>query len=135
MTNSLIAVDTNILIYLIDNGDFTKRSIAKDILSVDPQISTQVISEFINVARRILKIPKEELLFTAAKLLFGCGIMTIDTTTLMTASTLCQKYQFQLFDAVIVASALEGNCDILYSEDMHNGLVVNGKLKIINPFS
>ena len=36
-------------------------------------------------------------------------------------------------DGIIIASALEANCDILYSEDMHNGLIENS-LKIVNPF-
>ena len=44
------------------------------------------------------------------------------------------KDKFQLFDAVIVASAIEGHCDILYSEDMHHSLVVDKSLTIINPF-
>jgi len=35
---------------------------------------------------------------------------------------------------IIIASALEANCDILYSENMHNGLIIENSLKIVNPF-
>jgi len=54
--------------------------------------------------------------------------------TLKLAKKLIKKYNFQLFDSVVVASSLEANCSILYSEDMHNGLIVEKKLTIINPF-
>jgi predicted nucleic acid-binding protein len=60
--------------------------------------------------------------------------MPVLPQTLLFAANLVKKYQFQLFDAIIVAVAIEGNCDILYSEDMHHGLVVDKALTIINPF-
>jgi predicted nucleic acid-binding protein len=47
---------------------------------------------------------------------------------------LISKYDFQLFDGIIVAAALEANCDVLYSEDMQDGMVIENTLKIINPF-
>ena len=58
MTSNCIAADSNILLYLHDKTDKRKRDIAKNILSDNPKISTQVISEFINVARRQLDLPK-----------------------------------------------------------------------------
>lgn len=38
------------------------------------------------------------------------------------------------YDSLIVASALESECTILYSEDMQPGLVIENQLKIVNPF-
>ena len=132
--NKIIAVDTNILIYLYDNVNGDKRSIAKNIISEDPNISAQVISEYLNTLKRLLKLPKQELLIKAARLFADCNITPITSNTLFLASELTDKYQFQLFDSIIVASALESRCDILYSEDMHHGLIVNNKLSIVNPF-
>ena len=37
-------------------------------------------------------------------------------------------------DALIVASALETGCDVLLTEDMRDGRVIQGRLKIHNPF-
>jgi predicted nucleic acid-binding protein len=74
MTSSCFAVDTNILLYLHDSSDLRKRAIAKNILSENPRISTQVISEFINVARRQLQIPKAELIDYCANLMKDCQI-------------------------------------------------------------
>jgi predicted nucleic acid-binding protein len=47
---------------------------------------------------------------------------------------LVKKYDFQIFDGIIVASALEAGCDNLYSADMQHGLVVDGALRIVNPY-
>lgn len=47
---------------------------------------------------------------------------------------LMNKYDFQLFDSIIVSSALESGCDVLYSEDMNHGQIIEGQLAIINPF-
>ncbi len=48
--------------------------------------------------------------------------------------SLIKKYDLQLFDAMIVSAALEAGCEILYTEDMHHQLLVEAKLRIINPF-
>lgn len=45
-----------------------------------------------------------------------------------------KEYDFQFFDAIIVAGALAANCTIIYSEDMHHNLLVEERLRILNPF-
>ena len=55
-------------------------------------------------------------------------------TNLYLAKNLIDRYDFQIFDSIIVASALETDCSTLYSEDMHHNMVVHQQLKIINPF-
>lgn len=47
---------------------------------------------------------------------------------------LAQRYGFSVYDSFIVAAALLANCDTLWSEDMQDGLVVEGRLRIVNPF-
>ena len=133
ITTNHIAVDSNILLYLHDKSDKRKRDIAKNILSDNPKISTQVISEFINVARRQLDLSKADIIAYCAELLKECEITPVSCDTLTRAAALIQKYDFQIFDSIIVASVLEANCTILFSEDMQHGLVIN-KLTIVNPF-
>ncbi|MGN6530429.1 MAG: PIN domain-containing protein [Ginsengibacter sp.] len=134
MINDVCAVDTNVLIYLHDKSDERKRRIAKEILAENPKISTQVISEYLNTTRRILDLLKAELLIQGAELLKDCEIIYVTTPTLLSAARLIKKYNFQLFDSIIVAASLEGNCSVLFSEDMQHGLVVEKKLTIVNPF-
>ena len=45
------------------------------------------------------------------------------------------KYKFSYWDSLIIASALENNCSILYTEDMQDGQVIEESSKIVNPFS
>ncbi|MEP6466063.1 MAG: PIN domain-containing protein [Parafilimonas sp.] len=127
------AVDTNILIYLHDASS-KKRTIAENILASNPKISTQVISEYLNTTRRLLTLGKADLMNQCAELFKDCEIIPVTQPTLLLAAALIKKYDFQLFDAVIAASALENNCSTLYSEDMQYSLIVNDILTIINPF-
>ena len=129
-----VVLDTNVLIYLHDNSSPNKRAIAKDLLAENPFIPSQVISEYLNVTRRLLQLSKEELLIQASNLLAGCTIIPVLPSTLLFAAVLVKRYNFQLFDAVIVAASKESNCAILYSEDMQHGLIVEKSLTIINPF-
>lgn len=129
-----IALDTNVLIYLHDNINLHKRTVAQDLLADNPNISSQVVSEYLNVTRRVLNLSKEELLTKTSGLLSGCAINPVLPATLLMAAELVKKYKFQMFDAVIVASAIESGCEILYSEDMHSGLLIEKSLTIVNPF-
>jgi predicted nucleic acid-binding protein len=47
---------------------------------------------------------------------------------------LAERYQFGIYDGMIVAAALEAGCDIVLSEDLQHGLIVEGRLRIVNPF-
>jgi len=55
-------------------------------------------------------------------------------STIKLAQNLVGKYDFQIFDGIIIAAALEADCDILYSEDMQDGQIIENVLKIVNPF-
>jgi predicted nucleic acid-binding protein len=127
------AVDTNIFLYLRDSDSTDKQAKANDLIDLSPVVSSQVISEYLNVSKRLLKLPKEQILDICLSDLEGCQIHSVSLSTLRLAHKLISKYDFQLFDSIIVASALEAGCDILYSEDMqHNQRI--GNLMIKNPF-
>lgn len=132
--NKRFALDTNILIYL-EGNDITKRSISEELLSFAPVIPSQVVTEFLNVTRRLRNITKLQAMNEVAALFADSIIAPIQNSTIDLAIKLIQKYDFQLFDSFVVALALEADCEILYSEDMQHGLLVNKKLQIINPFA
>jgi predicted nucleic acid-binding protein len=67
-------------------------------------------------------------------LLSDCQQVSTSSSTFHKAIQLVNRYKFQLFDALIIASALEANCSTLYSEDMQHQMVVDNQLTIINPF-
>ena len=108
--------------------------ISLNFFNENPIISTQVISEYLNVMGKIFKTEKNELMQLCSSWLGKCTVQPVVLSTIKLAQYLIRKYDFQIFDGIIIASALEANCDILYSEDMHNGLIIENSLKIVNPF-
>jgi predicted nucleic acid-binding protein len=128
-----IALDTNILVYG-HSGDDRKKQVGRSLLKAAPVISSQVISEYLNVMQRVFKKEKNALIQTTALLLRKCTIKPIILSTVELAADLIGRYDFQLFDGIIVASALESGCNILYSADMQDGLIVEKTLTIVNPF-
>jgi len=132
--NRKIAIDTNILVYCHSNDELDKQKMAASLFSFNPVISTQVLSEYINVVKRKLCLPKDKIMDVCLQNIELCTLQPVTIVTLKYAKHLLNLYDFQLFDSIIVASALEANCGILYSEDLHNGLVVENQIEIINPF-
>jgi predicted nucleic acid-binding protein len=61
-------------------------------------------------------------------------VVELDKHILTSASDLRDRYNFSYWDSLIVSSALAAKADVLYSEDMHHGLIVGSQLEIINPF-
>jgi predicted nucleic acid-binding protein len=87
------------------------------------------------VARRKTKMPWVEI----RRALDGIKVLCPDPLpiTLDThgeALAIAERYSYRIYDALIVASALEARCAILYSEDMQDGQVIDGRLTIRNPF-
>jgi predicted nucleic acid-binding protein len=128
-------VDTNILVYFISN-DRKKKLQAWDIIfaSEEVVISSQVISEFVSVcfSKKLLKI--DEVTSVTNHFLEALSFEPVKESTIKKALQVKKKLLYSFWDSLIVASALENNCSILYSEDMHEGQVIEGKLTIINPF-
>ena len=132
-----IFIDTNILIYAYTEKEIEKQNIALETLYSNRKnivISTQVVNEFSSALIKKYKV-KSDILFPRVKEFFTLfNLSLIYYSTIEKAFELIQKYNFSYYDSLIVSSALENECSVLYSEDMHHGLVVENKLKIINPF-
>lgn len=131
MTNPFL--DSNIILYLFDTH-LEKREIAKMLIRQSPHINAQVLVEVSNVCWKRLKWTKHEVSELWYEMMSDCKMSGISEHNLAEAIYLTHKYDFQLFDAIIVSGALEAGCNVLYSEDMHHQLVVEGQLTIINPF-
>jgi predicted nucleic acid-binding protein len=126
--------DTTILIYSI-SSDEPRAAIAEKLLAEGGWISVQVLNEFAAVARRKLnrswKETREALLAIRAL----CEPpMPLSIKTHEAALELSGRYRYHLYDALILASALEANCNVLYTEDMQNGQTI-GPLTMRNPFA
>ena len=64
-----------------------------------------------------------------------CPVEDLTVQTHDVGRALAERYGFSIYDAMIVASALVAGCTTLWSEDMQDGLLVEGQLRIVNPFT
>jgi len=126
-------IDTNILLYIASN-DPVKAAKAEEIVRLGGMISVQVLNELANVARRKMHLSWAEThdFLNMLRSLLTVHPLTIETHEIGLA--LAERYGFSTYDAMIVAAAAQAGCDTLWSEDMHDGLVVENRLRIINPF-
>ena len=125
--------DTNVLVY-IASGDSAKADRAEAAIAAGGVISVQVLNELANVARRKMQMSWTE---THALLTMLRGLLMVHPLTLETHEIgleLAERYGFSMYDAMIAASALHAGCDTLWSEDMQHDMVVDERLRIVNPF-
>ena len=134
MTDDKIFIDSNVLVYLVDK-DISKKEIVISLTTTKCLISTQVVAENMNVCLKKLNLPYSESVKHANKLLDKYIIKLIHPSTFKIAFHVLEKYKFSFWDSMIIASALENDCGILYSEDLQHNQLIEGKLRIINPFS
>lgn len=98
-------------------------------------ISKQVINELSNILLKKFKLGSDQVENVLLEIDNVLPIVDFDLTTQIKALKLKDRYQFQYYDALIVATALENNCTVVYSEDMQHEMLIDGNLKIINPFN
>ena len=55
--------------------------------------------------------------------------------TLLLASELRRRYSLSYWDSIIVASAVGAEASALYTEDLQHGLIVEERLRVLNPFA
>jgi predicted nucleic acid-binding protein len=129
-------IDTNILVYSVAEGEGKAAQARELILTNHPvTLSTQVINEFLSVTTRKNILPRELSFSHAREFMNALCCVAVETTTIEHALQLLEAHSLSLWDSLIVASALDAGCDILYTEDLQHGQIIEDQLTIINPFS
>jgi predicted nucleic acid-binding protein len=133
-------LDTNIFIYCFDEGAPAKARRARELVreAVATRkgiISFQVVQEFFNVALRRFVQPMnvaeaEQYLATIFRPLLA---IHSSPGLYIDALQLAGRFHLSWYDSLIVAAASEGQCSILYSEDLQHGQQL-GKTQVQNPF-
>src|SRR5262250_1472686 len=133
-------LDTNVFVYSFDAGSPKKaaqsaRLIKSAIETRGGIVSYQVMQEFFNVALRRFAKPMstadaEQYLSTTFR-----PLLSVHTSPALYGEALRIGARFRLawYDSLIVASAIEGQCDVLYSEYLQDGQEI-GSVTISNPF-
>jgi putative PIN family toxin of toxin-antitoxin system len=132
-----IFIDTNIWLYAFMEQDSQKSSIAKEIIDENIEqicLSTQVLNEIcINLLKKA-NYSEEEIKKLISNLDNVYEIYPIKVEDCLKSSEIRDKFYISYWDSLVIASALNNGCSILYSEDMQHNQIIEDQLKIINPF-
>jgi predicted nucleic acid-binding protein len=129
-------IDSNIWLYaFIESDDAVKSAGARQLIrATEPIISTQVINEVsVNLLKRT-DFTEEAVCRLIDSFYAYYSVVEIGKETLLLASELRRRYSLSYWDSTIVASALGVEASALYTEDMQHGLIVEERLRVINPF-
>lgn len=126
-------IDTNIAVYALSME--AKADRADECLRICAFLSVQVLNEYASVSVRKRRDSWEVVSadLTALRNVVP-RILPIDDDANRTAGRIAERYRLSFYDALMLAVALSGGARTLYSEDMQDGLVIDGKLRIIDPF-
>lgn len=126
--------DTNVLIYAVAEND-PRSPRAEALLASGGVVGVQVLNEFVSVARRKLRMPWTDVIETLHAIRVLCpSAVPVTISTHETALMVAEKHGFEIYDALVIATALQAGCATLYSEDLQDGQVIDRKLTIRNPF-
>jgi predicted nucleic acid-binding protein len=122
-----------VLVYAFAAGD-PQTEIAEALLAGGGTVRVHTLNEFVAVAVRKLAMPWKEVLAALKAIRVLCPSpppVTIRTHDM--ALRLAGRHGYHIYDALVIAAAIEASCSTLYSEDMRNGQRIEG-LTIRNPF-
>ena len=126
-------LDTNVLIYSVSNVT-SKKTIAVNLICPRAIISTQNITESINVMYRKLGYDYLQIQTIIKTFMDQMTLRIITQNTIRSALNIAERYGYSYYDSQVIASALEHDCLLLYSEDLQHEHFIEGRLKILNPF-
>jgi predicted nucleic acid-binding protein len=125
--------DSNVLLYSAAE-DEEKAACAEALMEGGGVISVQVLNEVANVMRRKRTRSWTEVVGYLDALRVALDVKSFTLREHLTGLAVIERYKLATYDAMLIASALLAECEVFWSEDMHEGLVIEGTLTIRNPF-
>ena len=133
-------VDSNILVYAYDRLAGPKHAQAKILAQKLWEnkagcISVQVLQElYVNLTRKAASPVETGQAAQIISDLCTWQVHVPDGSDVLGAIDIQQQYQLAFWDAMIIHSAVEAGCSLIYSEDFSPGRVYQG-VKVVNPFT
>ncbi len=126
--------DTNVLLYAVAEND-PRSAQAEELLAAGGVLSVQTLNEFVSVARRKILMSWSDVTEALDAFRVLCpSPLPITMEIHEAALKIAEKHVYNIYDALVIAAALEAGCATLYSEDLHSGQMISGQLTIRNPF-
>ena len=133
--------DSNLWVYLNtesqDAGDMGKKRLLEKrfLTTFNIVISAQVINELANVLFKKYQQSEAEIKGRLEQILLQVEVVALSEDLTLQALDLKSRYQISWYDSLIVAAALSADCQFLYTEDLQDGLLIEGRLQVVNPFN
>ena len=138
--NAKFFLDTNVVLYVFDQAAPKKAQVAMQLIKegIDRKhtvTSYQVVQEFINIALKAFRISlaRSDLELFLETALFPMAVVSPSQPLVLEALRLQSAYRLAWYDSLIVAAALESDCEVLYTEDIQHGQRIRNML-VQNPF-
>jgi len=133
-----IFIDTNVWLYAFMEENSKKSFMARKLINENTEkicLSTQVLNEIcINLIKKA-NYSEKEIRILIKNIDDTYKVYPIKVEDSIKASEIRDKLYISYWDSLIIASALNNECVILYSEDMQHNQKIQNQIKIINPFS
>lgn len=126
-------LDTNVLLYLL-SADERKAAQAEALVGGGGWVSVQVLNEFASVASRKYRLGWDEIREVLGAVRAHCEVAALTPAVHDRGLALAEAGGLSVYDAMIVAAALDRGCTVLWSEDMQDGRHFDGVLQLRNPF-
>jgi predicted nucleic acid-binding protein len=128
-----VFLDTNILLYIYSESEPIKSAICQTAINNNNcYTSTQALNELSNVCLRKWNMNRSNIENAIDEISSACQVTHITENTIKKALFLHEKYKYSYYDCLMLAAAIESNCEMIFSEDMQNGQIVENTLTIKN---
>ena len=138
--NGKYFIDTNVFVYSFDDRQPVKKDRSMALIQEGLKtglgiISTQVVQEFLNVATHKFTVPmRPEDSKVYLRLVMNPLCQVYPNLSLYeTCLDLQTETRYSFSDSLIIAAAIQGGCNLLYSEDLQEGQEIHGTM-IVNPY-
>jgi predicted nucleic acid-binding protein len=131
--SAAVTVDTNIAVYALSEG--AKAQAALVALRSATFVSVQLLSELANVGRRKLGLGWPDVALLVEKVREAVATVIPVTNELVgEAIRIAERYRLSYYDSLMLAAALSGGAQTFFSEDLQHDLIIDGTLRIVDPF-
>jgi predicted nucleic acid-binding protein len=130
-------IDTNVLVYAEASDEPLKQQAALTLLkrlyeNNEGVLSTQILQEYCNVALKKLRLSSTHIR-AQLDLYEQFELVQVTPAIIRAGLDLQQTRSVSFFDSILLASAHAAGCNVIWSEDMNTGEVING-MQMTNPF-
>ena len=138
MSDDLVFVDTNILVYAFDRShearqQLAQQAVAELLLQDRIRLSTQVLQEFfVTMTRKVREPWSADEALSVVDGLSAWPVTLIDVPLIRESALLSKEALLSFWDALIVTAAVRSETPVLYSEDLSDGQRIRGVL-VVNP--